>query len=196
MAGLIWVSLCLFGLYAGPDQKLVNRIYTATSLVVVVIAGFFLTMKWARITNFNIVIYVLVGLVLLMFTAAGGSGVVGAAVRWLNKPRPEGFIVVPVSVLVLSFGLTLFYIRLRLRFFYGFTEVLAGIAVAANKVVTEAKSLTAISASWSLAMLTAGVYLVVRGLDNMHQGISKDPLDKVACGCNSSSRPLIDSRRE
>ena len=58
--------------------------------------------------------------------------------------------------------------------------MLAGIAVAANKVVDEAKSLTTISASWSLAMLTAGVYLVVRGLDNMHQGISKDPLDKVA----------------
>ena len=29
------------------------------------------------------------------------------------------------------------------------------------------------------AMLTAGVYLVVRGLDNVHQGLTKDPKDPI-----------------
>jgi len=78
---------------------------------------------------------------------------------------------------VLAIGGGLFFIRLRLRFLYGITEVVAGVVVALHKVSTEIADIGSVTAGWSLAFLTAAVYLVVRGLDNMHQGMTKEPLD-------------------
>jgi hypothetical protein len=67
-------------------------------------------------------------------------------------------------------GAAFFYFRLKQRFVYGATEVAAGIVVAAHRVSLEPEVGVPSDTSFYFAFLTAGVYLVVRGLDNMHQG--------------------------
>lgn len=82
-----------------------------------------------------------------------------------------------LALFVLAIGGGLFLIRLKLRFLYGITEVAAGVVVALHKVSTEIADIGSVTAGWSLAFLTAAVYLVVRGMDNIHQGMTKEPLD-------------------
>ena len=46
-------------------------------------------------------------------------------------------------------------------------------------------------ANFYIAMLTAGVYLVVRGLDNVHQGFVKEPADPAANWARERLRKLF-----
>ena len=99
---------------------------------------------------------------------------------WVQAPTlsRNGAVALGLS-LTLGAGLLLFYFRLRLRSIYGVSESLVGLTVAGHRVATQPD--TAISDSgFYLAVLTAGVYLVVRGLDNVHQGLTKPPLDPIA----------------
>jgi hypothetical protein len=68
-------------------------------------------------------------------------------------------------------GAAFFMFRLKQRLLYGLTEALAGIAVAAHRVSLERDAGLPTDTGFYFAVLTAGVYLVVRGLDNMHQGL-------------------------
>lgn len=74
--------------------------------------------------------------------------------------------------IVFTAGGLLFLLRLRHRAIYGATEILAGLVLAGHRVYSESAS----PAPWDLgvygALLTAGAYLVVRGLDNMHTALS------------------------
>lgn len=81
--------------------------------------------------------------------------------------------------ITLCAGIVLFYFRLHMRCIYGATEAIAGVAVAVQRVTIEPTS-PAQAPAFYLAILTAGVYLVVRGLDNVHQGWTKEPHDRVA----------------
>ena len=83
---------------------------------------------------------------------------------------------IAISILTLVSGCLLFFYRHRCRCVYGVAEVMAGLFIAGYKFFeTEAtKALT--DPNFYLVMLTAGVYLVVRGLDNVHQGIDRDPI--------------------
>lgn len=76
-----------------------------------------------------------------------------------------------------------FFFRLKRRFFYGLTESAAGIAIAGHRITQESAAGVPVDTTFYIAILTAGVYLVVRGFDNMHQAwITKcDPLlDRLA----------------
>ncbi|MEQ6289619.1 hypothetical protein ACFPAG_03220 [Vogesella sp. GCM10023246] len=78
-----------------------------------------------------------------------------------------------IVTIVASF---LFIFRLKFRFWYGLSESLCGIVVAISK---SQSSLSGIfNTNYLLIILTASVYLIVRGFDNMHQGIYsiKSPL--------------------
>ena len=100
--------------------------------------------------------------------------------KWLQSPSLSrgGAIALAIgATLILGAGLFLF--RLKLRAIYGVTEATVGLAVAAHRVSIES-SAAAQDPAFYLALLTAGVYLVVRGLDNVHQGFTKDPKDPVA----------------
>ena len=87
--------------------------------------------------------------------------------------------IVFVLVTTIIFGFSLFFFRLYARGIYGFTEIIAGLGVAAQKVYTE-KSLDLTKSSFYFVILTAAIYLVVRGLDNIHQSLTKDPIDPYA----------------
>jgi len=110
--------------------------------------------------------------------------VIGAALKdaylWLQAPSSrEGLAVLRITVAVLMLGVLLFFFRLWLRSLYGLTEMVIGVFVAARRT-----SVTGMmdreDVGFYLALLTAGVYLLVRGLDNIHQGLTKDPRDPIA----------------
>jgi hypothetical protein len=62
-----------------------------------------------------------------------------------------------------------FRFRLKQRFLYGLTETCVGVGVGMHRVTLEQWSGAPKNTGFYLALLTAGIYLVVRGLDNMHQ---------------------------
>jgi hypothetical protein len=98
------------------------------------------------------------------------------AYLWFRAPwesRNLALVVGIVSTALLGGGL--FYFRFRVRSLYGVTEALVGLAVAGHRIAADYA--TALSqSSFYLAVLTAGVYLVVRGLDNVQQGfVQRDP---------------------
>ena len=81
------------------------------------------------------------------------------------------------GALVLIIGIAFFALRLKRRFIYGFLEVISGMCIAAHKVYSEGSlNLNLIvSEPVFIGVLTGGIYLVVRGLDNMYQGLNTDP---------------------
>lgn len=86
-----------------------------------------------------------------------------------------GFTVVSVILA----GFVLFLFRLSARFFYGLTEAIVGVIVAVSRIPFQISD----PASWEphtyLVMLTAGVYLLVRGFDNMHTGLKPESYDGI-----------------
>lgn len=84
------------------------------------------------------------------------------------------------SAATLLTGTVLFYFRLKARTFYGLTEAVAGVSIAGFKALEIGEFNALANPNFYLVVLTAGVYLVVRGLDNMHQGIVREPVDPYA----------------
>ncbi len=91
-------------------------------------------------------------------------------VAWMQAPNLNAYVVSMTSLSVVSFsGYTLFLFRQKYRSFYGATEVFIGVAIAMNN----AQSLFQkgnLDLTLVFAFITAGVYLVVRGLDNIYEG--------------------------
>jgi hypothetical protein len=80
--------------------------------------------------------------------------------------------------LALAGGAMLFSFRLKYRAVYGLSEATVGVLIAAQKFSDPSGNDAGLS--FFIAFLTAGIYLVVRGLDNMHQGLTKQPIDPLA----------------
>ena len=97
------------------------------------------------------------------------------------------------ALFVFLLGLFLFAIRRRLRCLYGLVEVGVGVVVALRQTSDVVAIGQAIDGRFMLAMLTASVYLVVRGLDNVDQGIKstpKDPVAQLLQSLTESKRPI------
>lgn len=75
-------------------------------------------------------------------------------------------------------GAVLFSFRLKYRAVYGLSEATVGVLIAAQKFSDQSENDAGLS--FFIAFLTAGIYLVVRGFDNMHQGLTKQPIDPLA----------------
>lgn len=98
---------------------------------------------------------------------------------WLQHQSPPRELYVKLTgILVLVVASVLFLFRLHARFFFGLTEALIGFLVALWKVPKNADP-----ALWDLnilfVMLTASIFLIVRGLDNMHTGLKSEPGDTI-----------------
>jgi len=91
-------------------------------------------------------------------------------VDWMHSPNLNAYMVNMISSgVVLISGYSLFLFRKNYRSFYGVTEVLIGVVIAMNN----AQSLFQkgnLDLTLIFAFITAGIYLVVRGLDNIHEG--------------------------
>jgi hypothetical protein len=103
-------------------------------------------------------------------------GIVAFAVdsaHWLANMADERNISVAAGVVATgATGGVLFYFRLKARCLYGCSEVLVGLLVAGARLNAEA--VPSLNAPIFVALLTAGAYLVVRGLDNIHQGVKSE----------------------
>lgn len=98
---------------------------------------------------------------------------------WLQHLSPSrSFFVTVIAILVIVIGYALFLFRLHARFFFGLTEAITGLVIALRNIPTNADPVL-----WSseifLVILTAGLFLVVRGFDNMHTGLKSEPRDAI-----------------
>ena len=95
-----------------------------------------------------------------------------------HQSPPRGFFLTVIGILVVLIGYNLFLFRLHARFIFGLTEAIAGLVIALRNVPADADPVL-----WSseifLVILTAGIFLVVRGFDNMHTGVRSEPRDAV-----------------
>jgi hypothetical protein len=92
--------------------------------------------------------------------------------RSLLAFRFRTWLTVAAGVVTLAIGSLFFWFRLRQRFLYGTSEAFAGAAVAAHRLSIEPGQGVPGDGGFYFAVLTAGVYLVVRGIDNMHTAMS------------------------
>lgn len=99
---------------------------------------------------------------------------------WARAPQTSELLVLWLSApATLLLGGAAFLFRLRFRCLYGITEVGAGLFVAWFQVRGGGGG-GLLSGAFLLAFITAAVYLVVRGLDNVHQGWKAEPPDPLA----------------
>ena len=88
-------------------------------------------------------------------------------------------LLIPLTVLVmLIIGLAIFYFRQHYKCIYGMTEVTVGVVIAANKIAPT-KDFANLSSEFYLALLTASLFLIVRGFDNIYLGLTKEPTDRL-----------------
>lgn len=101
------------------------------------------------------------------------------------------------TIAVITAGMFFFWFRLRTRFIYGVSETLAGIAFAVHRLALEPDISRPSDEGFYFAVLTAGVYLIVRGLDNMHQAWKdqNDPLAKVLFQLGTQSDLVAEAPR-
>ncbi|WP_454909268.1 hypothetical protein [Variovorax gossypii] len=84
-----------------------------------------------------------------------------------------------VCLLAISIGFMLWWFRLKARCCYGAVEVFVGMCVAVFQTQAVAPGVAVLDRNVLLALLTAAVYLIVRGLDNVHQGWKAERPDPV-----------------
>lgn len=100
--------------------------------------------------------------------------------KWLNDPATDkSWASWIVCILVLTAGILLWWFRLTARFWYGLVEVGIGLCVAFFQIRSISPGVAILDRRVLLALLTAAVYLVVRGIDNMHQGAISEKVDPI-----------------
>ncbi|MBV9989066.1 MAG: hypothetical protein JO301_15410 [Chitinophagaceae bacterium] len=105
-----------------------------------------------------------------------GAGIKDAYMWITSSAIPKERAIFLSIITTLFLGVFLWYFRLKRRALYGLTETMIGLTVAALRASSE-KEDNLNSPEFYLALLTAAIYLVVRGFDNIHQGLTKDPID-------------------
>jgi hypothetical protein len=99
-----------------------------------------------------------------------------SAIELLRNLSSKAWLVTATTLGTLVIGIAFFVFRLFQRFLYGATEAIAGTAVAAHRISIEPGTNLPSETGFYFAVLTAGVYLIVRGLDNIHQALQgRDP---------------------
>jgi len=79
--------------------------------------------------------------------------------------------VVLTAIFTTASGIILYVFRQRQRVLYGLSEALVGVMAAVSHVTSGAPHDQIGNLGLYLGVLTAGIYLVVRGLDNVDQGL-------------------------
>ncbi|MDP1634927.1 MAG: hypothetical protein Q8L69_09630 [Gallionellaceae bacterium] len=94
---------------------------------------------------------------------------VGGVLAELAPLTNQTQFMVVTGLMSITAGCLLFWFRLKQRFLYGLTETCVGVIVGMHRVTLEQWTGVPKNTGFYIALLTAGIYLVVRGLDNMHQ---------------------------
>lgn len=183
----------LYGIFHRTTQDFLEGTFPIAAFLATISYGFFVT-RWSifGLPKISVHLFLLPLLYLPIFIAVSTIAYYGIGVAlldsyvWLQRQSPpRAFFVTLVGFLILIIGYTLFLFRLHVRFFFGLTEALVGVLIALHNVPANPDP-----ALWSsdifIVMLTAGVFLVVRGLDNMHTGLKSEPGDAFLKGVAES----------
>ena len=121
----------------------------------------------------------LVGASVIGIVAYSVFVVVSDGFRWWLSLRFQGPVAVTMAAAVtLVAGIGLYLFRQKFRSTYGVTETCVGLVVAGQRGASGV--VAANDLGFYFALLTAGVYLVVRGIDNIYQGWTSDSRDPLA----------------
>jgi len=91
--------------------------------------------------------------------------------------------VIPASlaaVIVLCIGSLLYFVRFRFRACFGITEAAVGLVIGMERLASQPIDKLPPAQDFLLVLLTASVYLIVRGFDNVYQGVHSTPSDPIA----------------
>ena len=132
--------------------------------------------------------YIGAAVVSLLVSLAVYSMGVAALDGFAKLPITPGFWTLAiVGAATLIVGISAFIVRSWNRTLWGLTEVAAGVGLPVYRA--SETSLETFNAEFAIFALTAGVYLIVRGLDNMSQG-RKDAAAKAKAKELERNRPL------
>lgn len=135
------------------------------------------SMRWKKGSSFRQKLIHHQSAILQIIAAGIAYYTIGAGLldyyHYLRSPQSGHIPQVLITVCItLGMGSALFIMRSKWRLFYGLTEILVGVIVASYRVI-DAETQEYLHTEFYLAILTAGVYLVVRGMDNVHHAIKK-----------------------
>ena len=175
--GAIAFAVIGFAIFVSPLKDILFNTITITLLLYLVVGGFTV---YHRVQNRNLrvgegdAVEFLIALIALPILGLlfYSSWVLLKTIYIWQMAGPQSVIFQPIfgSIITLIAGVALFKFRAIARGFYGLTEVVAGVSIAAYRISTGNTDILNASPEIYIALLTAGVYLVVRGLDNMEQG--------------------------
>lgn len=183
---LLVLAAVLYAILHRTAEDFLEQSFPIAVFLVIISYGFFL-MRWSifglpkiSIHIFLLPVLYLPVLVILCTVVYYGIWV---ALRdsyvWLQQQSPSRSLYVALTgILVLAIGYALFVFRLHARFFFGLTEALVGVLIALRNVPTKADPVLWDSDIY-VVMLTASVFLIVRGFDNMHTGLKSEPGDAI-----------------
>lgn len=84
--------------------------------------------------------------------------------------------VVPVLLFAIGTGLVFYFMRCREPLVYGLVEVVVGMAIVVVTFFPQTPQITWLNPTWGASLpkligFSAGVYVMVRGLDNIERGL-------------------------
>lgn len=91
---------------------------------------------------------------------------------WYTKipAEPSNKFIALTGIFALSVGGVLYLVRRKYRILWGITEIAAGTLIAMYRTFANGANINNANPEYFIAILTAGIYLIVRGFDNIEQG--------------------------
>lgn len=185
-AALLLVGVVSYAILHRTPEAFVAESIPIAAFLTFILYSFFV-MRWTLfgLPKINVhlfllpVLYLPAVVVVTTLVYYGAWVVLRDGYMWLQHQSPSrGVFVTLVEVLIIVAGCALFIFRLRARFFFGLAEALTGLVIAARNIPQNADP-----ATWSsevfLVIITAGVFLVVRGFDNMYIGLKSEHGDAI-----------------
>ncbi|TPD71270.1 hypothetical protein [Flavobacterium microcysteis] len=179
---LIFALSCI--IYASQNRKLSDFLLNSGKIILVIYSIIFIALFFIvkKTKNFSFPKKLIIALLLIV--ALGPiyysiGVVINDVYLYVKSPtisRNWSAFITVFSILIL--GLLLFYVRLKFRCVYGISEAAVGIFIAMHKVIFIEPS-DLLTSEFYIAILTASIFLVVRGFDNIYVGLTKE-LDPVA----------------
>ena len=185
IAPLILVAVLYTIFHRTPNEVFEESFPIAAFLAIISYA--FFAMRWSILCHpkFNIhlfllpVLYLPLAIIALTAVYYGIWGALQDGYIWVERQSPpRGLFVALIGVVVVSLGYALFLFRLHIRFFFGLTEAVTGLFIALRNIPENADPVLWNSQIF-IVILTAGIFLIVRGFDNMFTGLKSESRDSL-----------------
>lgn len=190
---LLILAVVMHTIFHRTPSELFGESFPIAVFLAIISYGFF-AMRWSILGRPKIsihlfllpVLYLPVVIVALSVVYYGIWAALQDSYIWVeHQSPPRGFFVAFIGVMVFVLGYALFLFRLHARFFFGLTEAVTGLVIALGNIPANADPVL-----WSsqifIVILTTGIFLIVRGFDNMHLGLKSETRDALLRAFNES----------